>query len=78
MARSSSVGTRSKKSLAQREYRKALTEHRRLVDYLQAAITRLPQPECELLWEFAQISEKRCERLKRATERETRKHRSAA
>ena len=53
-----------------------MAEHRHLVNYLEAAIKVLPEPECDLLWEFAEISRRKCERLRRALERQ--KHRSAA
>jgi len=76
MIRASSAGSRSKKEHALREYRRAMAEHRHLVNYLEAAVKVLPEPECDLLWEFAEISKGKCERLRRALER--RKHRSAA
>ena len=76
MVRTVSASTRAKKEHALREYRKAMAEHRHLVNYLEAAIKVLSKPECDLLWEFAEISNGKCERLRRTLER--RKHRSAA
>ena len=76
MLRTSSAGSRSKKEHTLREYRRAMAEHRHLVNYLEAAIKVLPDPECDLLWEFAEISKSKCERLRRALERH--KHQSAA
>jgi hypothetical protein len=78
MVRGSTVATRSKKPRALKGYKNAIAEYRRLVNYLKAAIGVLPKAECELLCEFAEISKKKCERLRRALERQSGKHRSAA
>jgi hypothetical protein len=77
MARGSS-SARSKKSHALKDYKNALAEYRRLMNYLKAAIGVLAKAECDLLAEFAEISNKKCERLRRAVERQSGKHRSAA
>jgi hypothetical protein len=46
--------------------------------YVKAATTVLPNAERELLAEFAQISKQKCQRLKKALDRPSGKHRSAA
>jgi hypothetical protein len=48
------------------EYKKAVAERRRLVDYLKAASRILSKPEQDLLLEFAQIAKRKCDRLRRA------------
>ena len=78
MPRSSSVGTRLGKLRAVRDYKLALAEYRRLVTYLKAAVSVLPQADCELLTEFAELSKRKCQRLRRALERKYGKHLSAA
>jgi hypothetical protein len=55
-----------------------MAEYRRLSNYLKAAVKVLKKPEVELLSEFAQISKKKCQRLRRALDRPSGKHRSAA
>lgn len=76
MARS--VVSHSKKVQALRDYRKAMAEYHHLVKYLEAAVKVLPEAECDLLWEFAETSKSKCDRLRRTLERHTGKHRSAA
>jgi hypothetical protein len=61
-----------------KEYKTAVAEYRRLSTYLKAAVKVLNRPEVELLSEFAQISKKKCQRLRRALDRQSGKHRSAA
>jgi hypothetical protein len=61
-----------------REYKDAVAEHRLLSSYLKAATRVLPKPECGLLAEFAQISKQKCQRLKKALDQPSGKHRSAA
>ena len=78
MVRTSSAGRHAGKEGAQRDYRRAVAEHRHLVRYLEAAVKILPEPQCDLLWEFAEISKGKCERLRRAVERRKGKHRPAA
>jgi len=78
MVRASSAGRRSGKERAQRDYRRAVAEYRHLANYLKAAVKELSEPECDLLWEFAEISKGKCERLRRAVGRRSGKHRPAA
>lgn len=78
MARTSKAAVRSNKPRVSREYRNAVAEHRQLANYLKAAAKVLPQPECDLLSEFAQLSKRKCQRLRRALDRQPGKNRSAA
>ena len=78
MVRRTSVGTRSKTAREPREYKDAMAEYRRLANYFKAATKILSKPEHELLSEFVQISKKKCQRLRRALDRQSGKQRSAA
>jgi hypothetical protein len=76
--RTSKIATHLRKPRAFREYKDATVEHRLLANYLKAATEVLPQAECSLLSEFVHISKGKCQRLKKALERPSGKHRSAA
>ena len=76
MARSPAV-PRSKKPRLLKDYRSALLEYRRLANYLRGATGALSKAEFDLLVEFAEISKRKCQRLRRALNR-LGKHRSAA
>jgi hypothetical protein len=78
MPRTSEVAVRSNKPCALKDYKNASAEYRRLMNYLKAATSVLPKAECELLSEFAEISKRKCQRLRRALDRQPVKHRSAA
>jgi len=56
----------AKKQRLLSEYKKAVAERRRLVNYLKAASRILSKLERELLLEFAEIAERKCDRLRRA------------
>jgi len=78
MVRTSKLAARLRKPRASREYKDAVTEHRLLAKYLEAAIQALPKAECELLSEFVQISQRKCQRLRKALDQKSGKHSSAA
>jgi hypothetical protein len=58
--------SRSRKQQLQSDYRKAVAERRMLANYLKAANGILSKAERELLSEFAEIAERKCQRLRRA------------
>jgi hypothetical protein len=58
--------SRTRKQRLQAEYRKAAAEMRRLKRYLDAATGVLSKPELQLLLEFAEIAQRKCDRLRRA------------
>jgi hypothetical protein len=75
MARKVKVrASRSKKQQLQSEYRNAVAERRRLVNYLKAASSILSKPEQELLLEFAEISKRKCDRLRKAIRQHSASH----
>ncbi len=76
--RTATVADRLRKPRALKEYKDALAENRRLMNYFQAAQSALPKAEWELLSEFVQISKRKCQRLRRSVERPATKRRSAA
>jgi hypothetical protein len=67
-----------RKPRAFREYKDATFQHRLIANYLKAGTKVLPKAECALLSEFVHISKGKCQRLKKALERPSGKHRSAA
>jgi hypothetical protein len=77
MLRGPTVATQSK-SHALKDHKSAIVEYRRLTTYLKAATGILPKAECDLLCEFAEISKQKCQRLRRALDRQSGKHQSAA
>jgi hypothetical protein len=78
MVRTSKLATRLRKPRALREYKDAVAERRLLAEYLKAAIQVLPKAECDLLSEFVQISDRKCQRLRKALDQKSGKHSSAA
>ena len=64
----------SKKQQLQSEYRKAVAERRRLANYLKAARGILSKAERNLLLEFAEIAEQKCQRLRRAIRQHSARH----
>ncbi len=76
--RTSKLATRLRKPRALREYQDATLEHRLLARYLRAGHKALPKAEYALLSEFVLISKGKCRQLKKALERPSSKHRSAA
>lgn len=76
--RTSKLATRLRKPRALREYQDATLEHRLLAGYLRAGYKALPKAEYALLSEFVLISKGKCRQLKKALERPSGKHRSAA
>jgi hypothetical protein len=66
--------SRTKMQRLQNEYKKALIERRRLVNYLKAATGILSEPERQLLLEFAQIARRKCDRLRRAIRQHGARH----
>ena len=80
--RTATVADRLRKPRALKEYLKeykdALAESRRLMNYFKAAQNALPKAECALLSEFVEISKRKCQRLRRSVERPASKRRSAA
>jgi hypothetical protein len=66
--------SRTKKQRLLNEYKKAVDERRRLVNYLKAASSILSRPEHELLLEFAQIARRKCDRLRRAIRQHSARH----
>jgi hypothetical protein len=78
MLRTSQLATRLRKPRALREYKDAVVEHRLLSSYQKSANKVLPKAECELLSEFVLISKRKCQRLRKALDQKSGKHRSAA
>ena len=76
--RRSTVATPARSPRMTKEYRSAMAEYRRLVNYYKGALKVLPQAECDLLSEFVEISKRKCQRLRRALDRQSGKHSSAA
>jgi hypothetical protein len=75
MARKVKVkASRSKKQQLQSEYRSAIAERLRLVNYLKDASKILSKPERELLLEFTQIARRKCDRLRRAIRQHSARH----
>ena len=66
--------SRSKKQRLLADYKKALAERRRLVNYLKSSSGILSKAEQSLLVEFAQLAKKKCERLRRAIEHNSNQH----
>ena len=65
---------RSKKQRLMSEYRRALAERRRLVNYLKAATGVLSTAEEALLREFAKLAKRKCDRLRRAIHQHSTEH----
>jgi hypothetical protein len=78
IVRTSKVATPVRKPRVLREYKDAVAEQRLLSSYLKAATRVLPKPERGLLAEFAQISKRKCQRLRKALDQKSNKNRSAA
>ena len=78
MVRTATVAARLRKPPVLKEYKDCVAEHRRLVSYLKTATNALPKAECELLSEFARISKRKCQRLRKTIDRQSLKNRSAA
>jgi hypothetical protein len=66
--------SRTEKQRLLSEYKKAVDERRRLVNYLKAASSILSRPEQELLLEFVQIARRKCDRLRRAVRQHSARH----
>jgi hypothetical protein len=67
-------GSHAKKRRLLSEYKKAVAERRRLVNYLKGASRILSKPEQELLLEFAEILKRKCDRLRRAIRQHSARH----
>lgn len=78
MVRRPTSAARSKTPRVPRAYKIASAEYRRLMTYFKAATKVLTKAEHELLSEFIQISKRKCQRLRRAFDRQSGKQRSAA
>lgn len=78
MMRTATVADRLRKPRALKDYKVALAENRRLMNYFKAAQNALPKAECALLSEFVEISKTKCLRLRRAAERPATRRKSAA
>ena len=66
--------SRSKKQRLLNDYKKALAERRRLMNYLKAGTGILSKAEQGLLMQFLQLAKKKCDRLRRAVDQYSSRH----